>query len=500
VESVEHVWEGSMKKTISPTAFIDRCIRKNELGQDFKLMGFQREILDWAFQFDEDGKLWWNTFLWSTVKKSGKTTILGALTLYWCTVQEAPNEVELLANDLEQSLSRSFKTIGGLIQYNPTLAGEFEVQTKAVYANNGSVIRALSCDYSSEAGSNFGFVGFDELWAYVSEKSRRLWEEKTSNPTRKNSVRFVSTYAGFTNESDLLWDLYLQSVDSDEHPDGQAVRVHPTLPLYENRQSKLACYWDHTPRMPWQTSEYYAAQRRTLRPSSYTRLHENRWSSSESSFIGAETYDSCVHRQLSEDLTGPLFLGVDVGLKSDSTACVAVKFDKETDRLILAGVRIWRPTQGQVLDLGTTLEFFIRKLSRQAEIVSLYFDPSQAQRSMQILKEMYINAVEFPQTPQNLSAATQNLYDLFESRNLMLFPHADLRQHVLNSSTNETERIFRLTKEKASRKIDACAALSFACLAAIRNGKPPVLSEVGRDDDQAYVQRWDVRYPQTYGR
>jgi hypothetical protein len=49
-------------------------------------------------------------------------------------------------------------------------------------------------------------------------------------------------------------------------------------------------------------------------------------------------------------------------------------------------------------------------------------------------------------------------------------PNQELRAHVLNASTKEMERFFRLTNENQKRKIDACVALSFAILGAVKNG------------------------------
>ena len=40
-----------------------------------------------------------------------------------------------------------------------------------------------------------------QLWAYDTEADRRLWEELTAVPARRNSIRFITTYAGFENES-----------------------------------------------------------------------------------------------------------------------------------------------------------------------------------------------------------------------------------------------------------------------------------------------------------
>jgi phage terminase large subunit-like protein len=456
--------KGQSVKIITPGEFVDRLLKKNELGEPFKLFPFQKEILNLAFAFDSKGKLPYETILYSCPKKSGKSTINGALTLWWALTQEAPNTILLLANDREQTLSLVFSTIEGLIQHNPALHAECEVQSKTIYCANGTTIKALSSEYATAAGSNHGWSSWDELWCYTSEGSRRLWEELTPVPTRRNSIRFVSTYAGYTQESDLLEGLYNQVVRDGE-------RIHPELPVYANREARIFAYWDREPRMPWQTEEYYESQRRTLRPATFQRLHRNEWTSSEARFIEPEVYDANVDHGLSEDLTGSLFLGVDVGLKSDSTAICAVKYDKLSDRLVVAGHRIWQPRPGQMIDLGSTLEFFIRGLSQRAEIVKLLYDPSQAQRSMAMLREAWIDC-ELPQTQNNLSTATQTLYDFIINRRLRIYPASDLREHVLNASTKETERFFRLVKENQRRKIDACVALSFAVLAAVQHGRP----------------------------
>jgi hypothetical protein len=46
-----------MNRPVSPITFIDRLVKKKELGQDFKLTEDQREILRLAFAFDSNGRL-----------------------------------------------------------------------------------------------------------------------------------------------------------------------------------------------------------------------------------------------------------------------------------------------------------------------------------------------------------------------------------------------------------------------------------------------------------
>ena len=114
-------------KNISPIHFIDKLVKKNELGHPFRLSDHQREVLRLAFAFDQDGRLPYDTIVYSCIKKSGKTTLNGALTLAWGFTQEAPNEILILANDLEQTLARVFRTMEGIIQHNPELQREAEV-------------------------------------------------------------------------------------------------------------------------------------------------------------------------------------------------------------------------------------------------------------------------------------------------------------------------------------------------------------------------------------
>ena len=133
-----------MIKSISPIHFIDKLVKKNELGQPFRLSDHQREVLRLAFAFDQDGRLPWDTILYSCIKKSGKTTLNGAVTLGWGFTQEAPNEILILANDLEQTLARVFRTMEGIIQHNPELQREAEVQSRTIYLANGTTVTAIS--------------------------------------------------------------------------------------------------------------------------------------------------------------------------------------------------------------------------------------------------------------------------------------------------------------------------------------------------------------------
>jgi hypothetical protein len=121
----------------------------------------------------------------------------------------------------------------------------------------GATISAIAADYAGAAGGNQSIACFDELWGYTSERSRRLWDEMVPPPTRKIACRLTTTYAGFSGESVLLEEL---------HKRGRALPpVGPDLHAGDG----LLMFWSHVPVAPWQSENWLAEMRRSLRPNAY---------------------------------------------------------------------------------------------------------------------------------------------------------------------------------------------------------------------------------------
>jgi phage terminase large subunit-like protein len=451
-----------------PVAFCDDLVRVNERAQPFRLLDHQREILRAAFVFDDSGRLPWDTLIYSATKKSGKTTINAALTAWWAFTQEAPNELFILANDEEQAQARVFSSVGRILQRNPSLASSAKVESRRITLSNETTITALASEFKGAAGSNHGLTSWDELWAYTSESARRLWDELTGVPTRRNSIRLVTTYAGWEGESDLLFGLYKLGVGPEEHPDGQGERIHPTLPLYLNREARLLTLWDHEPRTPWQTARYLDAQRRALRPGTYLRLHENRWAAAEGTFVEPEVWDACVASEWAPadaDPTLQVWAAVDVGVKHDSTALVVVTFDPETEQVILVRHHIWQTSPEHPIDLEATVEREVRELAQTFHLRACLADPYQAHRSLTTLRRAGIPVHEYVQTVPNLTRMAQVLDDLLRSRQLVVYPADDLRAHALAAGALETAQGYRIVKRTAARRIDGLIALAMAATA-----------------------------------
>jgi phage terminase large subunit-like protein len=448
---------------VSVCQFIDEFIRVDGNGQAFRLEDHQRRILEKAFRYDDQERFIYRTIIYSAPKKSGKTAINALVCLWWAFCIEAPNEIIIAANDLDQSVSRVYDAGKGFITKNSELKERANFSGRLlIRLKNETTLRAIPSDYAGQAGSNQGLVSFDELWGFMSEKSRRLYEELTPVPTRKNSIRFISTYAGWEGESILLEDLYSRIFDKQGNVKPGVKRpLGEDFPVYTI--GDLFVYWDHEPRMPWQTPEYYESQRADLRTNSYLRLHENKWVSNESSFFDMEDWDTCVdpeHRPPLPSKGVRLYVGADASVKKDRSAVVSVY--RKNDFMYLGPMRVWQPSPKEPIDLEATMETYIKDLKKIHTVIEVRYDPFQFHRSATTLKQAGVKMVEFPQTESNMTNAGQALYDAVKHQTLKLYKDSELRKEACSAVGKETPRGMRIVKEKASQKIDAIIALAMA--------------------------------------
>ena len=98
-----------------------------------------------------------------------------------------------LANDLEQARGRVFEMCKRIVECSALLRREANVtQARIEFPDLNATIGALGSDYAGAAGGNQGIAVFDELWAYASERARRLWDEMVPPPTKKIACRLTS--------------------------------------------------------------------------------------------------------------------------------------------------------------------------------------------------------------------------------------------------------------------------------------------------------------------
>jgi phage terminase large subunit-like protein len=452
--------------TPDPVSFIESTLVNPETRQRFVLTDAEQTFLDEAFELGPVGRLLYPEQVFSGPKKSGKTALAAMIAIYAVRVLGGRYaEGYCIANDFEQATGRVFQAAARIVEASPMLAADAIVtQSKITFVSTGGVIIPLGSDYASAAGANPTITVFDELWAYTSERSHRLWDEMVPPPTRKIACRLTVTYAGFEGESELLEDLHKRGL--------KGKQIAPDL----HAQPGLLMFWTHNFTAPWQTEEWREQMRGQLRPNAYLRLIENRWVTTESTFVEMEWWDACVDTEARPQLTDRklrVWVGVDASVKHDSTAIVACAYDRKAKKVRLVWHQVFQPSPDSPLDFELTIESTVEMLARRFEVREVRFDPYQMAASCQRLRGRGVPMVEFSQTQGHLTEASQNLFELIKGANLICYPDADMRLSIQRAVAVETTRGWRIAKEKASHKIDVVVALGMAALGAVQEASRP---------------------------
>lgn len=471
-----------------PVAFIEGELHDPETEQPFKLNRAEVRFLRKALRFTRDGKLRYPEMVFSAPKKSGKTGFAAMIVLYIVLVLGGPYaEAYCVANDFDQAQGRVFAAIRRMIEASPLLSGEAKITSSRIeFPSTGATITALAADYASAAGANPTITVFDELWAYTTERSIRLWDEMVPVPTRKVSARLTVTYAGFEGESALLESLYKRGLE------GEPVASD----LYA--QPGMLMYWTHDCPAPWQTDEWRDQMRAQLRTNAYLRLIENRFVTSESTFVDMEWWDACVDPAagpLLADRTVPVWVGVDASVKRDSTAIVACTFEQDAGKVQLVWHRVFQPSPEDPLDFEATVEETLTALHSRFDLRKVLYDPYQMQAVAQRLTHSGVRMEEFPQSVPRLTEASTNLYEVIKGGNLIAYPDDGIRLAISRAVALETPRGWRIAKEKASHKIDVVVALAMAALGAVKKGQAPPMPtvpffSVTKVSDFVWDRRW----------
>ncbi len=413
---------------------------------------------------DEHRRLLFSELVYSCAKKSGKTTFAAIFVITLVILFGGRHaEAIVCANDYEQAASRVHAAIKRIIEASPRLRGIARITADRVTLSDAS-IRAIPSDFASAAGSNQNIAVFDELWAFASERSRRLFDELVPVPTRQVSCRLTVTYAGFSSESVLLEALYKRGL--------QQPLVGPDLYAGDG----LLMFWSHTPVASWQDERWLAEMRRSLRANQYLRMIENRFVTSESSFIDLSAWDRCVVPDLGapvENRLLPLYVGVDASTKHDSTAIVGVTYDLKAKLVRLIFHRVFQPTPDQPLNFEQTVEATLIDLSKRFQVRKILFDPYQMMASAQRLAQAGLPIEEFPQSVPNLTAASQNLYELIQSQSIIAYPDSEMRLAISRAIAVEGPRGWKISKQTQSHRIDVVVALAQAAYAAVKAQSEP---------------------------
>jgi phage terminase large subunit-like protein len=442
-----------------------------EDGSRFELERFQRTMLADHFAGATEMVI-------VIPKKNGKTTLLAALALFH--LEQWP-EADVVIGASSQDQARILhRQAAGLVRRSE-LGERFDVKSGygeirlAGHGKDGPHVRVLAADAKTGDGVIPTLALVDELHRHPSADLYGVFRDGL--PPRKGRMITIST-AGATLDSPLgvlrrdahLLEAFRRDAKAKySHAataDGAFV-MHEWCLGPDDDVDDIETVALANP-ASWQTVE--ALRRRhdspSMTPWQWRRFACGIWTEGEEPWIDPRLWDRLAVAGLELDLDAPTWIGVDVGVRKDSTAIVTVA--ARGDGEVAATARVLAPGPG-----GLPLERVeqaVREACEGRNVQAVLFDPWSFRRSAELLEQEGLPMAEFPQSPERMANASENLYRLIECGQLVHSGDPVLRSHVVAGVTKATERGWRLVKDpKLARPIDALVALAMAALPAAQD-------------------------------
>jgi hypothetical protein len=483
-----------------PIRWIENHFHIPELKGPLQLDDYQKKALREALS-SKEGVFDYSIILWSDIKKSIKSTLAAAVIL-WRAFQvddeSGWGSFYIIANDLKQADSRVFYYLRRAIELNPAMKAVCSVRTGSykVTLPKQTFIEAIPIDPTGEAGSNADGLVFSELWGAHGKAMSQMWAEMTLSPTKfGKSFRWIETYAGYKDKSEILWSLYEQGVKKE-------YRIDDDLEMFAI--NRLFVLWNTVPRLSWQTPEYYSQERVTLAsmPEEFDRVHRNQWSEGGTDrFLPSITlWDNCEQELPTLSKSTPLVLALDGAYsgKGDTFGAVAVgRHPSYPDCFAVRAVMAWE-AKGEPRDFEQ-IQDDIKNFCLNWNVVEVTYDPRELIQMAQHLSKSSktkdgkpfrgVSTVEFHQGADR-ETADKLLLDSITSRKVFHGGDSRLRSHLDNADRKTTDdgKRLRIVKRTGRLKIDLAVCASMACARALNLP----LTSIAVPDGTEQISTWSL--------
>ncbi len=272
-----------------------------------------------------------------------------------------------------------------------------------------SELRVMSADDRTAYGIKPRRVYFDELSLQPDD---RLWTAMWSAIGKNPQSQMVAVSMAGSDMTSIGYKVRELTRTSEDY-------------YFHTRQgSELA---------PWLSQRDMDEQEATLHPADFARYWRCEWVEPKGSWITVEMYNAAERGQ--EAISAPIearCVGfVDVGLVHDATAIAVCHADGEN--VALDTLRTMQGRKSEPVSLEA-LEAEVIDLTNRYHVSRWIFEAPQAAASVERLTKTLRGAevtLRYP-TAETQANLWGNLYRLFSTRRLVLFPHQQLRREALN--------------------------------------------------------------------
>jgi phage terminase large subunit-like protein len=482
----------------------------SQAGAPFVLRPWQKAIVRELFgrvRTDDATRRSYRTAFIALPRKNGKSELCAALALYGLIGDGVKGGQVYSAAAERGQAELVFNAAMKMVENDPELSDRIKVlatNKRMVDKPTGSIYQALSAEAYSKHGFNASMVIYDELHA---APNRELWDVlRTSQGARREPLMVAITTAGFDKTS-ICWELwdYARKVRDGDVVDPAFFQVLYEAPegsdwtdeaVWRAANPALGDFRDIEEMRAWALESAHKPEQQN----SFRRLYLNQWTEQETRWLDMHRWTQC--RTVSPDLvsewsTLPAYGGLDLGLKSDLSAFVAVTPLPEGTWLVRA--HFWMPrgamdvyrqrpyetwkrsgvltiTDGDVTDFDR-IEMDIARLWKEWNVVECFYDQAFAEALRQrLVKRLwpYRKDDDTPIRQQSQGYALNiGLRAIEEAVVAGSLAHHDnpVLTWMAGNAVVETGKKgdIQLRKMKARDKVDGIAALSMAMqLASIR--------------------------------
>ncbi len=347
-----------------------------------------------------------------------------------------------------------------------------DVGLTRTFLPDGGEIRPCTAGSASKDGGKETFAVCDEAHLYVLPELRRMHETVARNLVKRRAAEgwmLETTTAHAVGEGSVA---EVARTYADRIIDGDIVNRGL---LYDHREGTPPADWADDAGLleglaeaygdaaAWMDLDRIIAEVRDpkTRPADARRYFLNIPAAvvDQECWLPHGAWQACAERGARLDVDGgPVYVGVDVSLKHDSTAVVAVQ-GRPDDRLV-AMARIWRP-EGRTVDVAA-LEAHLRDLHARYDVREIAFDPAYFQRSAEVLADDGLPMVEVPQSAARMVPACGTTYEVIVSGRLVHDGDPLFAEQVTAAVPRIVGEGWRLSKGRSKRQIDAAIALVLA--------------------------------------
>ncbi len=459
---------GSCARFIEALCRITKDSVGGKAGKPLELREWQKDITADLFARDPATGLYVHReALIGIPRKNGKSQLFSAIGLWSLVEGPIGGEIYAVAGTKEQARIL-FGVARRMVEIEPELEEILTCFKDVIeFPETGSIFRVLSAEAGFQEGLNPHLTLFDEVHV---QPNREMWDVMSlAMGARQEPILAGITTGGarydVNGEDTLCYQLYEhgKKVSRGEVEDPsfyfrwyEPYDVRADYRLPETWKQANPGYDDLVT-----VADLKSVVNRT--PEHQFRAKRcNQWTAATSTWLPYGAWKARKNARPIPD-GADVVLAFDGSHAHDSTGIVAVEIG-EFPHLTVVGH--WEPTvrDGDAYRVPINdVEETIRAACRKWNVVEIVADPYRWARSLQILEAEGLPVVEFPQSPQRMTPATNTFYEAVMNAAITHDGDERLARHMDNAILKTDSRGTRLIKEtsKSKRHIDlaVCAVM-----------------------------------------